>query len=624
MHLVRSVKPLFMIIAIVLTLAGLFGALTIGKMDGVFKSHSEVAKITLRNFSPGAQVDYRVSSKKGVISERQTQVDEQGTLSLPIDKNTLLKSRAEKSLVKYELNVKKPEALEKDGQKTTAQKDISKPDPAELLNMMLALNPVDGTMDLSVNGLEEFSDVIVKKNSQEKQKLSADWAGMFVTTLDDQPDHGQTKQLMQLAFHSAGINSDVALDSSGMPIIEVQALTGAVLGTGSRDKQTAHWGGPFHMMTEQFSAVMTQQTMIVGMFIDASIQLETQRKLQELQARAHKDYHPSEQMCRVGTYVRSVAHAETKSEIDKTAINRYLINEYTGIVHSAAASGPDVYEPIKIHNYVDNYCHAADNGSATAAICDAVTGATPAATLDRMNKDIDYTRAVETKLTLDIDFRDGTATPEEEDVLTMARHLYHPTAFNAPKIGALKNDLRPHFESRSYAAKMGVAHNSFINIIGMKTAAPAGQPTAASLSSPPPPPFGTTGGTTRPGLTTYLEDAGWAYMKALLNDDFGLAPVDVDEMLGERPSYYAQMEVLTKKIYQNPNFYVNLYDKPANVKRIGAALDAILLMNQRDRFESLLRREMLSAVLVEQSLFDKVNEVNAGIYEEMQRSQLRQ
>ena len=96
----------------------------------------------------------------------------------------------------------------------------------------------------------------------------------------------------------------------------------------------------------------------------------------------------------------------------------------------------------------------------------------------------------------------------------------------------------------------------------------------------------------------------------------------IDEILGERPSYYAQMEVLTKKIYQSPNFYTNLYDKPANVKRIGASIDAITIMNQRDRFESLLRREMLTSVLVEEALGTHVEEVNANMYEAMQKSQI--
>jgi hypothetical protein len=66
-----------------------------------------------------------------------------------------------------------------------------------------------------------------------------------------------------------------------------------------------------------------------------------------------------------------------------------------------------------------------------------------------------------------------------------------------------------------------------------------------------------------------------------------------------RPSYMAQMEMLTKRIYQDPNFFVGLYDTPANVKRKGAALQAIGLMLDRDIYDSQVRSEMLMSQLLE-------------------------
>jgi hypothetical protein len=85
-------------------------------------------------------------------------------------------------------------------------------------------------------------------------------------------------------------------------------------------------------------------------------------------------------------------------------------------------------------------------------------------------------------------------------------------------------------------------------------------------------------------------------MKALLQE-MGAAPADIEELMGENPSYYAQMEILTKKIYQNPEFIINLYDKPANVKRIRAAGQAIKTMQDRDIHEALERRMMLISAL---------------------------
>ena len=93
------------------------------------------------------------------------------------------------------------------------------------------------------------------------------------------------------------------------------------------------------------------------------------------------------------------------------------------------------------------------------------------------------------------------------------------------------------------------------------------------------------------------------YMKAMLAE-MGIEPNDIDNILGERPSYYAQMEFLTKKLYQYPAFYSNLYDKPANVDRKHIAMQAIALMQKRDMYRSIIRSEMSQSILLETSLRD--------------------
>ena len=73
------------------------------------------------------------------------------------------------------------------------------------------------------------------------------------------------------------------------------------------------------------------------------------------------------------------------------------------------------------------------------------------------------------------------------------------------------------------------------------------------------------------------------------------------------------MEVLTKKIYQNPDFYTNLYDKPANVERKGVALQAIGLMQKFDLFKSYLRNEASLSILLELAVMDLQEEVENEI-----------
>jgi hypothetical protein len=82
-----------------------------------------------------------------------------------------------------------------------------------------------------------------------------------------------------------------------------------------------------------------------------------------------------------------------------------------------------------------------------------------------------------------------------------------------------------------------------------------------------------------------------------------------------RPSYYAQLEVLTKKIYQNPEFFTDLYDTPANIKRKGAALQAMNLVLDRDIYDSYLRSEILTSLLLELRL----ENAQRGVVTDLQR-----
>ena len=81
--------------------------------------------------------------------------------------------------------------------------------------------------------------------------------------------------------------------------------------------------------------------------------------------------------------------------------------------------------------------------------------------------------------------------------------------------------------------------------------------------------------------------------------------------LGSNPSYDAQMEILTKRLYQDPSFYVNLMDTPANVERQYAALQAFGLMQRRDIFETVLRSEMLLSTILEIEISDYQDEVQS-------------
>ena len=54
-------------------------------------------------------------------------------------------------------------------------------------------------------------------------------------------------------------------------------------------------------------------------------------------------------------------------------------------------------------------------------------------------------------------------------------------------------------------------------------------------------------------------------------------------------------------MFQSPEFYTNLYTSPEaeNLKPIGVALEAVKLMQNSDRYEAALCREMLTSMIRE-------------------------
>ena len=74
-------------------------------------------------------------------------------------------------------------------------------------------------------------------------------------------------------------------------------------------------------------------------------------------------------------------------------------------------------------------------------------------------------------------------------------------------------------------------------------------------------------------------------------------------------SYEDMMEDLTKKKYQDPAFYVNLYDNPENVMRQKSAIKAVQLMQGWDIVKALHRREMLLAMLLELKLRNEQKQI---------------
>lgn len=335
------------------------------------------------------------------------------------------------------------------------------------------------------------------------------------------------------------------------------------------------------LMTEQVTTVAMQQMLIVGTFFDAKHQLETQRLLQEMQAQAHKDYQPSIGMCQFGTTTRSLAASDRNADLTQIGLaarstQRQLLG---GDAISSGGSTSD--SGTRLAQFKKTYCNPADFGNGLTRLCD---GSTP----ERYNRDVDFKGLIDSAYTLEIDLSKPEATADEEDVLALSANLYGsqimrriPEDKMADKDGNFVDlGAFAYMDTRALAAKRSVAQAAFAAQAAMRAQG---------------------------------EEGVMPYMEAILKE-MGIAEPEVKKIVGERPSYHAQMELLTKKLYQTPNFYTELYDKPTNIDRKNVSMQAIGLMQLRDTYRSQLRSEAISAVLLETYLEDLQDKsLNEGI-----------
>ncbi len=355
------------------------------------------------------------------------------------------------------------------------------------------------------------------------------------------------------------------------------------------------------IMTEQITTMAMHQAFLIGGIFDGKQHLEVQRLLQKKTAEAHKDYYPSVGMCIVGTNVRSLANAERRSELTTFVLSQRSQDRMMGQVNMAASPGPYYDQQARLAQFRARYCNVRDNKNLFAAVCGRNNNNNLANVIDR---DIDFGRTAWLPSTLQLDFTDTNLTDDEQDIMALASNLYSADVFerlpesfyNDTAAGTLSHADEQALLTwqRQIVAKRSVAENSFFTIAGLK-----------ALGSPLP----QGGMPAAPGGNS--TDVA-QYMNLLVRQ-LGLSQDDANRLLGTRPSYYAQMDVLTKRVFQQPSFFADLYDKPANLDRKKVALQALGLMQDFDTWQSYLRTENILSVLLELELGKKQEELEGRL-----------
>ncbi|MDY0029605.1 MAG: hypothetical protein RBR86_06655 [Pseudobdellovibrionaceae bacterium] len=336
-------------------------------------------------------------------------------------------------------------------------------------------------------------------------------------------------------------------------------------------------------MADELHTAAIAPAFMIGAFLDGQAENNALNTVQKLNSETIKDYHVSDQICRVGTVSRSLAQSDDKARVVQLGMMEEIVGRQ--LLRDNYNSGDASGEGVTIGRSVDKvgrwnqfknkFCDPSDINRGLASTASGVEKCE--ATSDKQaNMDIDFAKTLEIPSSLNVNFDETTPTKtsDEENLIALASNIYaHNLSVNlgASDLHALKTDAKDEqikklFEFRSLVAKRSVAENSF--------AAQAGLKAAGSAAS-----------------KTYIDN---------IIKELGLSSTtDIKALIGDNPSYDTQMEVLTKRLYQSPKFYVNLYDTPANVERQKTALKAISLMQDRDMYESLQRSEMLLSVMLE-------------------------
>lgn len=347
------------------------------------------------------------------------------------------------------------------------------------------------------------------------------------------------------------------------------------------EKMWDEWLRPnLQMLTEQVTAVGMMQMEVIGTFLDAKHQLETQRLFGEMAAATYKDYTPSEGLCTIASMTRSLGGTERNVDLSSMVMAKRFMDRQIMKANSSGAEGGVSDRESRFVQFQKRYCDRDDNAAGLGAVCQH-DAAVPN---DTLNKDIDFFRTMGRPTNLNIDFSStaGTASNDATDIFALQSNLYAhelPGTQQNKSMKGFNQDKdtgeQAYLNIRAIAAKRSVAENSFNEIAALKAQGPMpqqGGQDPVDLSAP--------------------------YLRAALQE-MGISAADATKMIGTNPSYYAQMEILTRRMFQRPEFFVDLYDKPANIERKSVALQAISIMQRRDIFKSQLRTEAMVSLLLE-------------------------
>ena len=452
----------------------------------------------------------------------------------------------------------------------SVQPDISE-DPTEI---SFVVNKSSGLIQARASGLQEASKSSLSINGKAIEKdVRADWGGQ--TSLKGvvyNTKSGTANVCMDIGGYRGGSLS-VCHTLENNNIVHAQFNGGADDGPGIPPfhyEFQEFWVNALMRMTEQLTVTMMMQASMFGQFLDAKHQLETQRMQQMHQAEVQSKFHPSEQMCSMGTVTRHLTQSESEMKVARQGFEKLIRDRDLATGRNMTFKGQQSDKLTRIERYKQYHCNVLDNGTGLEQICGG-SGAP-----GDINADINVYHTLYAPKTIEIDMRDPAVSPQERNMYSLMDNLFlpqanpyiPPTVANSERITSSIQDLHANSAKRSFL------RSTFIEAIAPKISGPEFENDAT------------------PYIRAYYQDMG-------LPDD------EITELIGERPSYTAQMDTVRGWMKQ-PDFISTLQsDSPANAERTKTGMMAGALLQDMDTTDMKSRNQANLSMLVEAAIVEE-------------------
>lgn len=338
----------------------------------------------------------------------------------------------------------------------------------------------------------------------------------------------------------------------------------------------------FQRILSTVSANIVNQGASQATFLEGQDHIRAVSALQQGSAQSARNYLPSESLCRFGTLSQSLATDDADVRTAQIAIATVGLKRDIGALGSASQAGAAGDMSARMDRFVKGNCKDTQGNLNLLCPSDSKRDFPDQEKDTRYNRDINYTRTIDIDQTLDANFvNTSELRPAVQDVMSLSQNLYgHKQVSGRLTEKQINTTAGQNVNrmTRSVSGARSVAQNTYAAIAAMKSQG---------------------SGSSRP------------YMKAILTK-LGIADDKIDAALSEKPSYYAQMDILTKKLYQSPSFYVNLMEGKTNVARQSGAMEGLELMQDRDIYNSMRRSEMLLALMIQLQTRKELNDVVEG------------